>query len=78
MSSDSTAFSISDLARRHVDAALDEGTARGQAADAVARAILNAVVEVYRRERGVADIRRELAFVAEHLDDDEDFPFMRP
>jgi len=44
--------SPSDIARRHVEAALAEGAAHGQPADTVARALLGAVVEVYRRERG--------------------------
>ena len=71
-------FSLSDLARRHAQAAIDEGKANGQASDSVARALLNAAVEIYRQERGADDIRRELEFVAEHLDEDEDFEFMRP
>jgi hypothetical protein len=44
----------------------------------VARALLGVVVEVYRAERGADDIRRELEFVAAHLDEDEDFEFLRP
>ena len=71
-------FSISDLARRHAQAAVDEGKANGQAVDSVARALLNAAVEIFQRERGVEDIRRELTFVAEHLGDDDEFEFMRP
>ena len=71
-------FSVSDLARRHAQAAVDEGKTHGQPADSVARALLNAAVEIYRRERGVEDIRRELTFVAEHLDEDDEFEFMRP
>jgi hypothetical protein len=72
------AFSISDLARRHVRAAIEEAGAHGHPADSVARALLGVVVEVYRVERGADDIRRELEFVAAHLDEDEDFEFMRP
>jgi hypothetical protein len=71
-------FSISDLARRHVNAAIDEAAAHGHPADSVARALLGVVVEVYRAERGADDIRRELEFVAAHLDEDEDFEFLRP
>lgn len=70
--------SVSDLARRHAQAAIDEGAAHGHSADAVARALLGAVVEIYRRERGAGDVRRELEFVAEHVEEDDDFPFMRP
>ena len=71
-------FSISDLARRHVKAAIDEGAGHGHPPDSVARALLGVVVEVYRAERSTDDIRRELEFVAEHLDPDDDFEFMRP
>jgi hypothetical protein len=70
--------SASDLARNYVDLAVAEGAVHGYSADAVARALLGAVVEVYRRERSADDIRRELEFVAEHVDEDDDFPFMRP
>ncbi len=55
-----------------------KGPANGHPADSVARALLGVVVEVYRAERGADDIRRELEFVAEHLDEDDDFEFMRP
>jgi hypothetical protein len=71
-------FSISDLARRHVRAALDEGAGHGHPADSVARALLGAVVEIYRAERSADDIRHELEFVAQHLDEDEEYQFMRP
>ena len=71
-------FSISDLARRHLQAAIEEGATHGYPADSVARAVLGVVVEVYRAERGADDIRRELEFVAGHLDEDEEFEFMRP
>ena len=73
-----SAFSVSDLARRHARAAIAEGAAHGHPADSVARALLGVVVEVYRAERGAHDIRRELEFVASHLDEDEEFEFMRP
>jgi hypothetical protein len=74
----SPAFSISDLARRHVQAAIEEAAAHGHPTDSVARAFLGVVVEIYRAERGADDIRRELEFVAGHLDEDEEFEFMRP
>jgi hypothetical protein len=73
-----SAISVSHLARRHAEAAIADGAAHGHSADAVARALLGAVVEIYRHERGPDDIRRELEFVAEHVDEDDAFPFMRP
>ena len=71
-------FSMSDLARRHAQAAVEEGKANGYPPDSVARALLGVVVEIYRLERGADDIRRELAFVSEHVEGDDDFEFMRP
>jgi len=70
--------SPSDLARGLAATALEEGARHGHSADAVARALLGVVIDIYRRERGAGDIRRELEFVAEHLEEDDDFPFMRP
>jgi hypothetical protein len=70
--------SATDIARRHVESALAEGARHGRSADAMARAILGLVIEVFRRERSPDDVRSELEFAAEHAAEDEDFPFLRP
>lgn len=42
------------------------------------RALLSAVVERSRRERSAADLAAELQFLADNLDDERDYSFMRP
>jgi hypothetical protein len=42
------------------------------------RALLSAVVEQSRQGRAAADLAQELRFLAENLDDDRDYGFMRP
>ena len=69
---------VHEVVNRHVEALLDEAEAQQLPADTVARALLNKVIEIYRRQRSIEDVRSELEFVAETLDDDTDFAFMRP
>lgn len=47
-------------------------------ADLVGRSLLNEVIEIYRQSRSYDDIASELHFVADNLDPDTDFEFMRP
>ena len=42
------------------------------------RALLSAVVERSRVGRSAADLAAELQFLADNLDDDRDYSFMRP
>ena len=42
------------------------------------RALLGAVVECSRNERSAADLAAELQFIADNLDDERDYSFMRP
>jgi hypothetical protein len=42
------------------------------------RALLSAVVERSRAGRSAADLAAELQFLADNLDDDRDYSFMRP
>jgi hypothetical protein len=44
----------------------------------VLRALLSAVVERSRAGRSAADLAAELQFLADNLDDDHDYSFMRP
>jgi len=69
---------IWSIVRPHVDASLAEAAAEGHPADTVGRAFLSMAIDIYRRERSLDDIRRELEFAMENLDPDEDYNFMRP
>lgn len=42
------------------------------------RALLSAVVEASKAYRSPADLAQELQFLADNLDDDRDYSFMRP
>ena len=64
--------------RKHVDAAVAEAGEQGIPADTVARTLLAFVIDIYRRERAVEDIRSELEYALENLDPDQDYTFMRP
>jgi hypothetical protein len=70
--------SASKLVQEHVNALLAQARAQGVDDDAVARALIDRAIGIYKVTRSVADIGAELAFVADHLEDDETFPFMRP
>lgn len=41
-------------------------------------ALLSAIVELNRAERDAGDLASELQFLAENLDDQRDYAFMRP
>ncbi|MGD8858460.1 MAG: hypothetical protein PVI30_00510 [Myxococcales bacterium] len=71
-------MSVFKLVNEHVDALLSAAQQAGHDREAVARALLDRVMGIYRESRGVADIRCELDFISETLDDDEEYPFMRP
>ena len=42
------------------------------------RALLSAVVQQSKSVRSIEDLADELQFLAENLDDDQDYSFMRP
>lgn len=71
-------MSASKLVQEHVDALLARAREQGVAQDAVARALIDRAVAIYKLSRSAADIAAELSFVADHLEDDERFAFMRP
>lgn len=70
-----TAFS---LAKEVMQQALEQGQQQGFDEQAVARALMAEVISVYKRGRSQTDIRHELEFLADNLDDDADYTFMRP
>ncbi|MFI5309176.1 MAG: hypothetical protein ACHQ53_17600 [Polyangiales bacterium] len=61
-----------------VDALLMRAQAQGIASDAVARALVDRALGIYKQSRSVEDIAAELEFLAQNLDDDATHPFMRP
>lgn len=70
--------SVSKLVDQHLSALLAAAAEAGIPRDSVARTLLDRVMGIYRETRTPDDIRSELSFVAQALDDDEEYPFMRP
>ena len=67
-----------ELVQRHVEALIEAAATAGVPADVAARLLLQEVVEIWKRNRSLDDISSELKFVADNLDPDTDFEFMRP
>lgn len=60
------------------DALVRDATQAGLSEDVVGRLVLDRVVRLWSQNRSVEDIRSELLFVAENIDPDTDYAFMRP
>ena len=68
----------SELVRQHVDALVEQATAAKVPHDVLGRLLVQEAISLWRRERDWRDIARELQFIAENLDPDTDYEFMRP
>lgn len=68
----------SQLAKKHVAAAMAEAAATPVDRDATIRAILSEVVHAFLENKPLAEVQRELRDAADHADPNEDFTFMRP
>lgn len=71
-------MSVYKLAGEAMQQALQQAAQAGYSEQEMARALMTEVIAVYKRERGAADIAHELQFLAENLDEDQDYAFMRP
>jgi hypothetical protein len=69
---------VHQWARQEIQRCLDAVEAQGFDQAMALRALLSAVVEHSRAGRSAADLAAELQFLAENLDDDRDYSFMRP
>jgi hypothetical protein len=67
-----------ELVRAHLSTLLDEAHEQGIPDDTLGRLLLEAVIDIWSRERSLDDIGSELSFTAENLDPDMDYAFMRP
>lgn len=66
------------IARTHIEAAIREAEAAGVDEERLGKAMLREVLEQLRQHRSADDIRSEVAFELENLEDDQEFHFMRP
>ncbi|MEK1943603.1 MAG: hypothetical protein AAAB16_24790 [Pseudomonas sp.] len=71
-------MSVHTWANDHLQRSLAAATAEGYEPALALRALLSAVVEQSKAYRSPADLAQELQFLADNLDDDRDYSFMRP
>lgn len=71
-------MSVYKLAGKIVDEGVEQAKQAGYGEQELARALMTEVLNIYKRERALTDIAHELNFLAENLDEDTDYAFMRP
>ena len=71
-------MSVYEWARQELRQSLDVAQEVGFDPGLSLRALLSAVVQQSKAVRSVEDLADELQFLAENLDEDEDYGFMRP
>ncbi|KRW62820.1 hypothetical protein [Pseudomonas sp. TTU2014-080ASC] len=65
-------------ARQELEQSLRAAQMQGLDEGMALRALLSAAVECSKTHREIADLASELRFMADNLDDDRDYSFMRP
>ena len=71
-------MSVYQWARQEVRDSLHNAQQEGFEPGLSLRALLSAVVQQSKSVRSIEDLADELQFLAENLDDDQDYGFMRP
>ena len=71
-------MSVYEWARQELRQSLDNAQEVGFDPGLSLRALLSAVVQQSKTVRSVEDLADELQFLAENLDDTQDYGFMRP
>ena len=69
---------VHQWARQELESSLERAQAQGLDTLMTLRALLSEAVELNRLEREVADLAQELQFLADNLDPQRDYAFMRP
>jgi flagellar biosynthesis/type III secretory pathway protein FliH len=72
------AMGVHQWARQELEGSLQRARAQGFDPVMTLRALLSEAVELNRLEREVADLAQELQFLADNLDPQRDYAFMRP
>ncbi|MBP7063767.1 hypothetical protein [Ferrovibrio sp.] len=70
-------MSAYQLVNKHVEAALAEAQAAGMAPETIASNLLAEAVRILKQHRPLDNVRSELQFAIENLED-RDYEFMRP
>ncbi|MGY2196696.1 hypothetical protein [Pseudomonas gingeri] len=71
-------MSVYEWARQEVQASLEAAHTAGFEPGLGLRALLSAVVQQSKAVRSAEDLADELQFLAENLDEGQDYSFMRP
>lgn len=71
-------MSVYEWARQEVRQSLDAAQEVGFDPGLSLRALLSAVVQQSKAVRSLEDLADELSFLAENLDDNQEYGFMRP
>ncbi|WP_373186311.1 hypothetical protein [Halopseudomonas sp.] len=71
-------MSVYKLAGQIINDSIEQAQQAGYGEQELARALMTEVLNVYKRERTMTDIAHELNFLAENIDEDTDYAFMRP
>src|SRR5690606_10818513 len=71
-------MSVYGLAAQMMQQALEQGQQAGYGEQELARALMTEVLAVYKRGHTPPDIAHEPNYLAETLDEDQDYAFMRP
>ncbi|WP_237046422.1 hypothetical protein [Aquipseudomonas alcaligenes] len=69
---------VHQWARQELESSLERAQAQGFDPVMTLRALFSEAVELNRLEREVADLAQELQFLADNLDPQRDYAFMRP
>lgn len=69
---------VHQWARQAIEQSLQGVEVQGFDQAMALRALLSAVIERSRAARSAADLAAELQFLADNLDDERDYSFMRP
>lgn len=71
-------MSVHALAGTVMQRAIAQAAEAGYNEQEMARALMAEVIATYKRARSPEDIAHELGFLAENLDEDQEYAFMRP
>lgn len=66
------------LVNEHVEAILEVAASDKMPEDVLGRHLMEAAIGLWRRSRSPADIVSELQFMIDNMDEDTEYPFMRP
>jgi hypothetical protein len=68
----------SELVAGYVAQILADAEAKKIPTDLIGRELINEAIKIYQAKRSIKDIAQELTFLADNLDPDEEYTFMRP